>query len=253
VNVELDLKQVITLLRKRWWLVALITIIGTMAVGIYSTQFVKPVYKASTKLIVNSGSEIGGFKLDLNLINSNISLISTYKEIIRTPAIMDIVAEHPELGITSDELISKIGFSSVNGTQVVTLSYADHDYKKAAKIVNEVSVVFQEEIPKIMKVDNVYLLNNADENKQPVPFKPNMQFHVAVGFVLFLLGGIGTVLLLDFFDDTLKNAADVSDVLGLPTLVVIPMIKNINHKAETGSGLSKNKKKAGEAYGAAAN
>ncbi|BBI32088.1 YveK family protein [Cohnella abietis] len=251
MNVELDLKQVMTVLRKKWWLVALITILGTLAVGIYSTQFVKPVYKASTKLIVNSGSEIGGFKLDLNLINSNISLISTYKEIIRTPAIMDIVAEHPELGTTSDELISKIGFNSVNGTQVVTLSYADQNYKKAAKIVNEVSAVFQQEIPKIMKVDNVYLLNEADVNKQPVPFKPNSKFQVAVGFVLFLLCGIGTVLLLDFFDDTLKNAADVTAVLELPTLVAIPTIRT--PKEQAGSGLSKNKKKAGETYGVTAN
>ncbi|MFC5401542.1 YveK family protein [Cohnella soli] len=247
------MKQVMSVLRKKWWVVAAITIVGTLAVGTYSSKFVQPVYKASTKLIVNSASDIGGFKLDLNLINSNISLISTYKEIIRTPAIMDIVAEQSELQVTSDELMGNIGFSSVNGTQVVTLTYADHDYRKAAKIVNEVSVVFQQEISKIMKVDNVYLLNEADVNKQPAPFAPNVKFQVAVAFILFLLCGIGTALLLDYFDDTLKSAADVSDVLGLPTLIVIPTIKSSSAEESSDTRTSSDKRKAGESYHATAN
>ncbi|MCC3375546.1 Wzz/FepE/Etk N-terminal domain-containing protein [Cohnella sp. REN36] len=249
MNVDLDLKQVLSLMRKRWWLIAVITLLGTSAVGVYSAFFLKPVYQASTKLIVNSASDLSGFKLDLNLINSNISLISTYKEIIRTPAIMDLVSEHPELGVTSDELIRNIGFSSVNGTQVVTLTYPDHDYKKAARIVNEVSVVFQEEIPNIMKVDNVYLLNKADEDKQPAPFKPNKKLHTAAGFVLFLLIGIGTVLLLDFFDDSLKTEADVTAVLGLPTLIVIPKMKGMHEQSPNpppdASKVAKDNKKAG--------
>lgn len=225
MNVDLDLKQVLLLLRKRWWIAALVTVLGTSAIVVYGAAFQKPVYQASTKLVINSASDIGGFKLDLNLINSNISLISTYKEIIRTPAIMDRVSSRPELGVTTDELIRKIGFSSVNGTQVVTLTYADHDYRKAALIVNAVSVAFQQEIPNIMKVDNVYLLNEADEGKQPAPYEPNKKLRTAGGFVVFLLIGIGAVLLLDFLDDSLKNETDVANVLGLPTLIVIPKMK----------------------------
>lgn len=253
VHVDLDIRKLFALLRKRWWIIALAAAIGTTAVALYTTKVAKPIYQASTKLIVNSASDIGGFKLDLNLINSNISLISTYKEIIRTPAIMNEVAErHAELGVTPEELARKIGFSSVNGTQVVTLTYADENYKKAAQIVNAVSSIFQQQIPGIMKVDNVYLLNKADETKQPAPFKPNKTLNMAAGFVLSLLLGIGIVLLLDFLDDTIKSTEDVADTLGLPTLVIVPKTRVGKRPSGHHNEASRRKKKGRDPYGVAA-
>lgn len=224
---ELDLKHYLSLIRKRLWIVIAVVILGTAASGIVSYMLMKPVYQASTKLIVNSANDKPGMlQLDLNAINTNISLINTYKEIIRTPAIMDLVVKkHPEYNVTTDELMRNITFSSVNGTQVVTLSYPHTDYKKAARIVNAISEEFQNQIPNIMKVDNVFLLHMANENKLPAPIKPNPKLNMAICFVLSLLLGVGLVLLLDYFDDTVKTEADVERYLGLPTLVLIPSIR----------------------------
>ncbi|UVI27910.1 YveK family protein [Paenibacillus spongiae] len=227
MTTELDLKHYISIIRKRIWIVALVVVLGTAAAGVISYMLIKPVYQAYTKLIVNSPNiKAGMLQLDLNAINTNISLINTYKEIIRTPAIMDLVVQkHPEFGVTTEELMQKITFSSVNGTQVVTLTYTDHDYKKAANIVNAISEVFQEQIPQIMMVDNVYLLHMAKVEKMPSPVKPNPKVNMAISFVLCFLLGIGIILLLDYFDDTIKTEADVERALGLPTLGAVPSIK----------------------------
>ncbi|MFD0713729.1 YveK family protein [Paenibacillus sp. GCM10027626] len=227
MTTELDLKHYLSIIRKRLWLIGLIVVIGTAAAGVVSYMFMKPVYQAYTKLIVNQpGGKLGNIQLDLNAINTNISLINTYKEIIRTPAIMDLVVqEHPEFNVTAEELMRNVTFSSVNGTQVFTLTYSDTDYKKAALIVNAISEVFQEEIPIIMKVDNVYLLHMAKVSKVPAPVKPNPKLNMMISFVLSLLLGIGVVLLLDYFDDRIKTEADVEQVLGLPTLALIPAIR----------------------------
>lgn len=224
---QLDLKEIVWLIRKKLWLVILVTVLGAAAAGAYSAWVMKPVYQAYTKLIVNStAGQAGSFKLDLNMINTNLSLINTYKEIIRTPAIMDLVVEkHPELGLTTDQLMHNIRFSSVNGTQVVTISYLDTDYKRAAQVVNTVSYVFQQQIPLIMKVDNVYILHTADSNDQPVKVKPDTKLNTAIGFVAAFLLSITLVLALNYFDDTLRTEADVERYLGLPTLAAIPNIK----------------------------
>ncbi|SFE85546.1 Capsular polysaccharide biosynthesis protein [Paenibacillus catalpae] len=224
---QLDLKEIVWLVRKKLWLVILVTVLGAAAAGAYSAWVMKPVYQANTKLIVNStAGQAGSFKLDLNMINTNLSLINTYKEIIRTPAIMDLVVEkHPELGLTTDQLMRNIRFSSVNGTQVVTISYLDTDYVRAAKVVNTVSFVFQQQIPLIMKVDNVYILHTADSNDQPVKVKPDTKLNTAIGFVAALLLSITLVLALNYFDDTLRTESDVERYLGLPTLAAIPNIK----------------------------
>ncbi|MBD3920248.1 lipopolysaccharide biosynthesis protein [Paenibacillus sp. PR3] len=224
---ELDLKLIVSLIRKKLWIVLVIGAIGMAAAGAYSTWFTKPVYQAYTKLIVNSTvAKAGAFQLDLNMINTNLSLINTYKEIIKTPSIMSLVLEkHPEINVTPERLMKGIRFSSVNGTQVVTLYYQDTDYKRAADIVNSVSQVFQLQIPKIMKVDNVYLLDMADPNKMPLPVKPDIALNMAIGAVVSVLVGIGLVLLLDYFDDSIRTEDDVQHYLELPALVSVPYMK----------------------------
>lgn len=224
---QLDLKQMLSLIRKKLWLVILVVVIGTVSVGAYSVWIKKPVYQAYTKLIVNSTvGSAGAFKLDLNMINTNLSLINTYKEIIRTPSIMDMVVDkHPGLGLTTEQLMRNIRFSSVNGTQVVTVSYLDTDYARAAKVVNSVSYVFQQQIPLIMQVDNVYILHTADLAEQPAPVKPDTKLNIAIGLVMSLMFGIMLVLLLEYFNDKIRTEADVERYLGLPTLAAIPNIK----------------------------
>ncbi|MFC4775853.1 YveK family protein [Paenibacillus sp. GCM10023252] len=228
MSTELDIKHIVSIIRRKIWLVVLIVILGTTAAGVYSTVIMKPVYQAYTKLIVNSTvGKAGMFQLDLNMINTNLSLINTYKEIIRTPSIMDLVIEqNPKLDVTTDQLMKNIRFSSVNGTQVVTISYLDTNYERATQIVNSVSQVFQQQIPKIMMVDNVYLLHMADDAEVPAPVKPEPKLNMAIGGILSLLIGIGLVLLLDYFDDTIRTEEDVTRHLGLSTLVSVPHIKN---------------------------
>lgn len=218
---ELDLKDIFKILRKRiWWIIAVV-VLASAASWYYSTAIMKPVYEASTKLIVKqSNSAIT--TLDLNEINLNLRLIDTYKEIIRTLAIMQVVAdEHPEFGLTAEQLIGKVRVSSVNNTQVMTLIVEDSSYLRAAEIVNAVSYVFKEEVPKIMNVDNVSILNEAPLDIQPDPVRPNVLLNVAVAFVVSLMAVIGWAFLMEYLDDTIKTEQDVRDVLGLPTLTVV--------------------------------
>jgi capsular polysaccharide biosynthesis protein len=194
---------------------------------VVSYFFIKPVYEASTKLIVNKSNEnVSLNQVDINSINTNLRLIDTYKEIIKTPAIMDKVASiHPEFNLTTEQLVKKVMVSSVNNTQVMTLIVQDISYNKAVKIVNAVSKMFQEEIPKIMKVDNVSLLNEAKMMDKPLPIKPNKTLNVAISFVVSMMVALGIVFLLEYLDDTIKNEADIQQYLGIPTLGLISKVR----------------------------
>ena len=111
-------------IRRKLWLIALITIVSCTAVGYYSNHFLQPQYEASAELIVNSPQVDPKTKVsnvDVGSITSNIMLIKTYKEIIRTPRIMaKVVAQYPELHATADELIAKVSVSALNETQVMS-------------------------------------------------------------------------------------------------------------------------------------
>jgi len=243
---ELDLRDYIRIIRKRIWIIIAVVLIATAATAIASFYLIKPVYEASTKLVVNkSDQQTANNQVDLNSINTNLSLINTYKEIIKTTAIMDkVVAAYPQFQLTPEQLSKKVSVSSVNNTQVMTLVVQDISYVKAAQIVNAVSKVFQVEIPKIMKVDNVSLLNEAKESDLPTPVKPNKKLNVALSFIVALMVSVGIVFLLEYLDDTLKSEADVQQYLGIPTLGMITKVRDediAGHSKTEASKVDKNK------------
>ncbi|WP_201319224.1 YveK family protein [Paenibacillus sp. EPM92] len=238
---ELELKEYFSIIKKRIWMLVVIVLVSCITTGIVSYFYIKPVYSATTKLIVNKSSEISGIEtLNTDIVRLNIMLVNTYKEIIKTPAIMDQVAEqYPDLELTSEQLTEKIKVSSVNDTQVITLTAEDYSHAKAVAVVNAVSEVFKNQIPHIMKVDNVMILNEAKTQDHPVPVKPKPELNLAISFVVSLMVTIGIIFLLEYLDDTIKTEADVQQILELPVLVTIHKIHKDEFKDnKTGQPLS---------------
>jgi capsular polysaccharide biosynthesis protein len=224
---QMELREYFKIIKKRWWLISVIVLISCITSGIYSYYFIQPIYSASTMLIVNKSTEYSGNQqLDLNAVNTNIQLIATYKVIIKTNAVMDkVVNQYPEFNLTSDDLVGKVSVSSVNQTQVITLTAVDNSYEKAARIVNAVSKVFKAEIPTIMKVDNVAILNEAKVNDNQAPVSPNKMLNVILSLIVSLMVSLGIVFLLDYLDDTFKTEQEVRQYLELPTFAMISKIK----------------------------
>src|SRR5690606_37771819 len=104
---ELDVRDLLKVIRKRIWLILSFVIIACVSTAVVSIYFIQHTYEAYTKLIVNKSEQRQGLDpigMDLNTVNLNIRLIDTYKEVIKTPRIMDKVAqEHPELGLTAEK------------------------------------------------------------------------------------------------------------------------------------------------------
>lgn len=241
---EVDFMDYLRIIRRRGWLVAVVVVTACTLTGVYSLFVKEPVYAASTKIIVNqTPSASGANQLDLNQINTNIQLISTYKEIIKTPAILDeVIDQYPEFQLTSEQLVKKINVSSVNDTQVMTLVVTDTSYNKAAQMVNALSKVFKEEIPSLFNVENVSILNMAKPDSQVEPHKtePNVALNLAIALVISLMGAVGLALLLEYMDDSIKTEKDVERYLGLPTLALITKVDSEEAKGKaTRSKMSK--------------
>jgi capsular polysaccharide biosynthesis protein len=230
-------------------MIALIITASCLIIGIYSNYFIKPQYEASAKLIVNDhkGSSSLIPSIDVGSINSTIGLIKTYKEILRTPRMMKkVVKQYPDLGVTYGELIGKVSVSSVNETQVMSISVRDDSYAQAAKIANAVAIVFQKSVPELMKVDNVSVLDQADPKENHAQVSPNPNMNIAVTFMLALMLGIGITFLLDYLDDTIKTEEDIEALLEVPVLSSIPKFEErdsldrINAPAKTIGGREQN-------------
>jgi capsular polysaccharide biosynthesis protein len=209
-------------------MIALLISVCCLSIGIYSYSFIEPQYVASAKLIVNDNKDSSTLvpSIDVGSINSTIGLIKTYKEIITTPRMMKkVLKEYPDLAKTYGELLGKVSVSSINETQVMSVTVRDDSYEKAANIANAVAIVFQKSVPELMKVDNVSILDQADPKEMHGPVAPNPNMNIAVAFILALMAGIGLSFLLEHLDDTIKNEEDIETLLGVPVLTSIPRFK----------------------------
>nr|WP_246427446.1 Wzz/FepE/Etk N-terminal domain-containing protein [Paenibacillus phyllosphaerae] len=236
------MKQYWAVVRKRLWLIAVIVVLVTVAAGIKTTS-TTPLYRANATLIVNQAPQIDGtYIVNQSTVATNILLINSYKEIIKSSAIMSKVnAEFPELNISINDLINHIQVSAASDSQVMNLSYTDTSYERAAKAVNAISIVFKAQIPQIMKIDNVTILNEANEQANASPININAGMNIVAGLLVSLLLAIGLVMLLEYLDQSYKTELDVESDLGLPVLASV-MKMNENDRMRHGQS----KQKVGE-------
>lgn len=228
----MELKEYMNIIRKRLWLIAAIVIVACLGAGV-KTFMTTPLYNAEAKLIVNQTYDRQGTAmLDYSLIQTNVMVISSYTEVIKSSAIMDkVVAAYPDLGVTSQQLASMISVSSANDSQVMNLSVQDTSYEQAAKTVNTVAKIFERQIPSIMNVDNVTILSEAPLEVNAAPININPVMSILISFVVGLMLAVGLVFLLEYLDDTYKSETELERELGLPVLAVIARIKKDDVKS----------------------
>jgi capsular polysaccharide biosynthesis protein len=216
----ISLRELFYTLRKRIWLIITFAVVATLASGIISLYVLTPIYSSSTQLLVNQEKSDQPM-YNVGEIQTNLQLINTYNVIIKSPAILDLVAKELDMDLTSEQLNTKITVGSEKDSQVLSISVQDPDPQMATDIANTTAKVFQNEIVKIMNVDNVSILAQAKTKENPSPIKPQPVLNMAIALVVGLMAGVGLTFLLEYLDNTIKNEMDVEKVLGLPVLGAI--------------------------------
>ncbi|MDR7079592.1 capsular polysaccharide biosynthesis protein [Neobacillus niacini] len=219
----ISLKELLATLKKRLVMIILITMTAGLVSGVISYFFLTPIYQASTQILVNQEkSELSFYSP--SEVQTNLQLISTYNEIIKSSRILDKVIVQLGLDMTADQLGGKITVGSQKDSQLVNVSVQDPDPNMAADIANKTVEVFQKEIVSIMNVDNVSILAPATVTDNQAPIKPQPVMNVAIAIVVGLMAAVGLAFLLEYFDNTIKNEQDIEKILELPILGVIAQI-----------------------------
>ena len=222
----INLRNLCRILRKRLWLITLITLIAATLSGIISFFLLTPVYQTNTQILVNQAKSEQQL-YNAGAVQTNVQLISTYNDIIKSPAILDKVIQKLNLDSSATNLSSQIQVTSSENSQVAQITVQDTNAKRATEIANTTASVSQKEVPKIMNIDNVSILSKADLATSKSPVKPKPFLNIAVALVVGLMIGIGLSFLLEYLDNTVKTENDIENLLELPVMGVITNIKDV--------------------------
>jgi capsular polysaccharide biosynthesis protein len=209
---EINLKDHFTLIKKRLWILIIITIIATSIGIIKNTFFFTPLYQSSTRII------IGADEL----------MMTNLKVLMRDSSVLQLVANDLGINRSPEGLAQQISVNSVENSQIVSISVIDTDPKIAAEIANTTANVFKHEIPNIVGFDNVKLLTAA--KIIPSPINPAQNSTIIMFALVGLVIGIGIIYFLDSLDDSIRSNEEIENMLGL---TVLGNVSKMNKKSMT--------------------
>lgn len=220
----IELRELLEVLVKRKFVVIIATVATILLGAIYSFFLVTPMYKAEATLMVNGskGVDVGEIaaNFDIGAISANQKIVVTYGEIVKSRKVLSQVIEKLKLDITYKELLNKVTSQPVNATEILSISIQDQDPEQAALIANTITDVFRKEVMRILKVNNVELIDEAIP--EDIPVNINASLNIAISLILGLMIGVFIAFGMEYLDSTIKTSEDVEKHLGLPVLGATP-------------------------------
>ena len=216
---EIEIREIIAIIAKRWWLLILVFILAVATSGIVSFFVLTPIYEASTTLLVGKPTE--GAQIIYQDIQLNRQLVKTYGEIARSSTVAKDIINEMNLRMTAAELREKIEVRQKGDTEIIEINVRDESPEHAAFLANGVAREFMTHVAQIMKTDNISVIDPAEVPGTPV--SPRKSLNMAVAAVLSLMAGLFLVFLLEYLDNSIKSPLDVERHLELPILGTIPV------------------------------
>lgn len=232
---ELDLKE----LFKMFWnkkIHILFIIVCFVALGmVYSTYFVTPMYSSSTTLVLasaNSDSNLSDTSITTTDLTVNSKLISTYSELVKSKNVLRKVINNLDIDIDEETLRKNIKVSSIKDTELIEITVTNPNKHYASKIANEIAEVFMDKIKSIYNIENVQIVDKAEETNKPSNI--NNVRDVAIFAMIGIIVSAFYIVIDNMLDTTVKTAEDIEKVYQLPVLASIPVYGDGSQKKKLG-------------------
>ena len=223
---EINLKEFWDYYKKYLLYVLIAIVVFGIAMFIYSEKIKKPMYSSSTQIVLVKDGE--GQNANDGLTQTDMTfnqkLVSTYTQIIKSKLVVERVIDELSLDYSVDKLTKEINVQSVDDTALLKITVTDASAEKATEIANKLVEVFDSEIIRIYKIDNVEPLVVAEVPTSPSNIHTLKDVIIAslVGFVL----SSAVIFVIFYFDDTLRDVDTMESEFELPLLAKVFKDKN---------------------------
>ena len=224
----ISLQEIAYALKKRWKLIALITIAATLVSAILSFFVIKPQYEAKAKLFIGKQETQENNAYNNSDVMMYQQLMKTYAELVKTSDLVTKAVKSANLNYNQNEIkgiLNNLTATPSADTQILDLSFKGKNPKEVLKVTEAITDEFISESKELIPNGNVQVIQKPQLPENPV--SPNKKLNILIAFVLGLMIGVGIVLLLEYLDNTFKSREDLENTLDLPIIGTIPDYDNV--------------------------
>ncbi|WP_368236374.1 YveK family protein [Clostridium perfringens] len=224
----ISLQEIVYALKKRWKLIALITIAATLVSAILSFFVIKPQYEATTKLFIGKQESQDNNAYNNSDVMMYQQLMKTYAELVKTSDLVTKAVKNANLDYNQEEIrviLKNLNSNPSADTQILSLSFKGSNPKEVLNLTEAITNEFILESKELIPNGNVQIIQKPQLPEQPI--SPNKKLNILIAFILGLMVGVGAVLLLEYLDNTFKSREELEKTLELPIIGTIPDYDNM--------------------------
>lgn len=232
MNKKIDLHELATVFKKNLKIILGISFVFALIGFSFSNYLNEDEYLSSASLIVGEERNIETGELNpetfeplferkvvyddnVGLSNKNIDF---YTNVVKSRGVLEKVIKNNNLEISLDNFKESIFINTKGESSIIELGIKSEKINNTDVITNDLSEVFINTVSKITNVENIKIVNQAEDVK--IDDTKNIIRNTIIATVLGFIIGTFFVLLIDFFDNKVSTKKDLNK-LGLNLLAEI--------------------------------
>ncbi len=227
----IDLRMLIGAITKKLALILAVSILGGALLFVYSAFFVEDEYTTSVSVLVHNAQTVNPNTSTLSDINAADLLTGQFIEILQNPAILNQVANavgnDPLTGmprVTARALAGMVSFSS-SGNAILKIVIKCSDPELCLDICEAMATRGAELLREKVEASSVQRIESTKADiAEPRMVSKGIARNAVLGFIIGFIFSAGPIVLIAYFDDTIKRSEDITSIHGLPVLGEVPSL-----------------------------
>ena len=153
-------------------------------------------------------------------------LVDTYGKIATSEIVARDIISNTDLNMSEEKLLSYISYTAIESTQFLKLSVVCKDKEVVSIVSNQLPISLKKVCSEIHD-DNLNNIVYMDQPTAPsTDFTQKLVFYIIIFFIFGIFISLGMIILLEYTDNRIKTEDDLSKLLSLDNVIILPVLKN---------------------------
>ncbi|GIF22480.1 capsular exopolysaccharide synthesis family protein [Actinoplanes tereljensis] len=228
----MEIRDYLRVIRRQWWVVAAAVLVALGVTQIINKR-TTPEYAASAVFFLSSGRDGGSSVLEGSMFVA--ARLKTYTELLTGEQMVKEIAAATKNGLTTDDIEDRITVTTDSGSVLLTVTITDSVPSRASLIAGVLVSRFPPLVATLEKRTPAAGPGIVAEIVQPVmldpdPVSPRPLHNDALAIAVGLLVGAAIGVIREISDSSIRSAAPLADLTGMPVLALIPLDRKAPRK-----------------------